>query len=201
LYGIIRSQRIRPAPWKAETVYKAMAYYYTDWKQHKDRALAVWHTAAYTEAYLQTKAPAFADAVFDMNDWLCGLQYQTANAGRPAWVGGFRPSADGKSGTDPAPNIDSAGAVFSLVQACRLARAAGDVRRYERYRQAVESGLQFLTTLQYTEANTQHFAEWYRPFLVGAFHGSAQDGNVRLDYSQLALAALVQHLQQVSDMR
>ena len=72
-----------------------------------------------------------------------------------------------------APDIGSAGALVSLAEACRVAKAAGDVQHYQRYRQALESGLQFLTTLQYTEANTQHFADWYRPALVGAFHASA----------------------------
>src|SRR5439155_19520550 len=99
-----------------------------------------------------------------------------------------------------APDIGSAAALISLVEACRLARAAGDVQHHQRYRQALEGGLQFLTTLQYSEANTQHFADWYRPALVGAFHASHQDGNLRLDYAQDALLALVQYLNHVADL-
>ena len=53
--------------------------------------------------------------------------------------------------------------------------------------------MQFLTTLQYTDANTQHFADWYRPRLVGGFHASHQDGNLRIDYTQHAVSALVQY--------
>ena len=74
------------------------------------------------------------------------------------------------------------------------------MQHYQRYKQALENGLQFLTTLQYSEANTQHFAEWYRPALIGAFHASAQDGNLRLDYNQHPLAALVQYLEHVADL-
>ena len=52
-------------------------------------------------------------------------------------------------------------------------------------------------TLQYTEPNTQYFADWYRPRLAGAFHASHQDGNLRIDYTQHAVCALVQYLEYV----
>ena len=199
LYGIIVSQRLRPAAWKLEALRKARVYYQQYWKHNKNVPMAAWHSAAYTEAYLHTKEPGFAEAVFEINDWLCGLQYQQVDPRRVAWMGGFQPWVEGKA-VPLAPDIGSAGAVLSLAEACRLARAVGDVQRHQRYRQALESGLQFLTTLQYSEANTQHFADWYRPALVGAFHASAQDGNLRLDYSQNALAALVRYLEHVADL-
>jgi vacuolar-type H+-ATPase subunit E/Vma4 len=55
--------------------------------------------------------------------------------------------------------------------------------------------LQFLVRLQYTDANTQHFEEWYRPRLIGGFHASTQDGNLRVDYTQHALSALATYLE------
>jgi hypothetical protein len=199
LYGIIRSQHLRPADWKLEALRQARAYYHACWKQDRNVAMTAWYTAAYTEAYLLTRDRRFVDSVFEMNDWLCGLQYQQVDAARAAWFGGFAPAAQGQ--TAPlAPEISSAEAVASLVEACRLARAAGDVQHYQRYRQAVENGLQFLTTLQYAEANTQHFADWYRPNLIGAFYASRQDGNVRLEYVAQALSALVQYLHYVADV-
>lgn len=199
LYGIIRSQQLRPAAWKLEALRKARIFYQTYWNAHKNVPMLAWHSAAYAEAYDLTKEPGFATAVFEMNDWLCGLQYQQVDPGRAAWVGGFQPWMDGKP-TPVAPDIGSGGAVLSLAEACRVARAAGDVQHYQRYRRALESGLQFLTTLQYSEANTQHFADWYRPSLVGGFHASLQDGNLRLDYAQYALAALVQYLNSVAEL-
>jgi hypothetical protein len=199
LYAVIRSQTLRPAAWKLEALRKARPYYDAYWRQNKNMPMLVWHTAAYTEGYLVTRDPGFAETVFDMNDWLCGLQYQQSLPARAAWVGGFQPWVDGKA-APLAPDISSAAAVLSLAEACRLARAAGDVQHYQRYRQALENGLQFLTTLQYSEANTQHFADWYRPALVGGFHASRQDGNLRLDYAQHALSALVQYLRHVADV-
>jgi hypothetical protein len=199
LYGIIRSQPLRPAAWKLEALRKARACYHSYWKQNKNVPMLAWHTAAYAEAYLLTKEAGFAEAVFEMNDWLWGLQYQQVDPGRTSWVGGFQPWVDGKA-VPLAPDIGSAAAALSLAEACRVARAAGDVQRHQRYRAALESGLQFLTTLQYSEANTQHFADWYRPALVGAFHASHQDGNLRLDYVQDPLLALVQYLYHLADL-
>ena len=85
----------------------------------------------------------------------------------------------------------------SLAHACRVAREAVDVKRHERYTTALEHCLQFLTTLQYSEASTQHFKETYRERLLGGFHASLQDGNLRIDYSQHALSALVLYLEQI----
>jgi hypothetical protein len=200
LYGLVRSQHLRPASWKLDALRRAQAYYYAYWQQHRNVSMLAWHTAAYAEAYFLTKEAAFAEAVFAMNDWLCSLQYQQAVPGRATWVGGFQPWPLGKAAPLP-PDIASAGALVSLAEACRLARAAGDVRHYQRYCQALEGGLRFLTTLQYVEANTQHYADWYRPVLVGAFHASSQDGNLRLDYTQDALSALVQYLHCVADVQ
>lgn len=198
LYGIIRSQALQPAAWKLEALRKAHAYYLPHWKANKNLPLAVLQTPAYAEAYLLTKERAFAEAVFEMCDWLCTLQYQQANSTQAAWTGGFQRWIEGKALPLP-PTIQSAAAILSLSEACRVARAAGAVQEYQRYRRAVENGMQYLTALQYTEANTQHFADWYRPALVGAYHASHQDGDLRIEYVQDALLATVRYLEHAVD--
>ncbi len=199
LHGLMRSHAQKPAPWKLDALRKACAYYHAWWKQNKNLPMIPEHTAAYAEAFLATKEPSFAECVFEMNDWLCGLQYANMDARRAHWAGGFSGSNDGK--TQPAaPDIHSAAAAASLAEACRVARAAGDAQRLQRYRTALENCLLFVTTLQYAESNTQHFADWYRQnVLVGGFHLSHQDGNLRIDYTQHAIAALVQHLKYVAE--
>ena len=194
LHGLMRSHALRPAPWKLDAVRKARAYYHAWWKQNKNLPMIPEHTAAFAEAYLATKEQGCADAVFEMNDWLCGLQYTSVDARRTHWAGGFSAWADGKTSA-AAPDIHSAAAAESLAEACRVARAAGDAQRLGRYRTALENCLLFVTTLQYAESNTQHFADWYRQnALLGGFHLSHQDGTLRIDYTRHALAALVQHL-------
>ena len=85
-----------------------------------------------------------------------------------------------------------------MAEACRVAQATGDLEHYRRYGDALERCLQFLTTLQYTDANTTHFQAWYRPKLLGAFYASDQDGNLRIDYTQHAVCAMVQYLSYVA---
>lgn len=196
LYALLRSQKLRPAAWKADLARKAVGYYRDWWKTHRSMAFVPWQTAAFAEAFVATKEPAFAQFVFEMNDWLCGLQYDQLDPQRLAWYGGFMKWADGKA-VDTMPTIDSAMYAESLAEARRAARAAADVDRYQRYNDSLQHCLQFLVRLQYTNANTRHFAEWYRPRLVGGFHASPQDGNLRLDFTQHALSALVTYLEDV----
>jgi hypothetical protein len=193
LYGLMRSQQRRPAAWKTEVVRKALGYYRPWWREHKSPAFVPWQTAAYAEAFLQTKEPAFADAVNEMSDCVCGLQYNRLDPRHPLWVGGFRGWADGRP-VEAAPDVSSAAYAEGLAAACRVARAAGDLSHYRRYAEALERCLQYLATLQYTSATTQHFADWYRKKLVGAFHASDQDGNLRLDYTQHAVCAMIEYL-------
>lgn len=194
LYAVLRSQKHRPAQWKTELARKAVVYYRAWWKDHRSMAFVPWQTAAYAEAYVQTKEPAFAEFVYEMNDWLCGLQYDQLDPRRPLWNGGFMKWADGKA-IDAPPTIDSAMYAEALAEARRTARAASDATRYQRYTDVLHRCLQFLVRLQYTDANTQHFEEWYRPRLVGGFHASTQDGNLRVDYTQHALSALATYLE------
>jgi hypothetical protein len=197
LAGLLASHATRPADWKLEVAHKALPYYREWWRAHKNMAFVQWQCNAWTQAFGLTKEGAYGDFVTEMNDWLCTLQYVQLDPRHPLWAGGFMDFAEGRAVAAP-PHAGSAMCSESLAQACRLARQAGDAQRYQRYREALESSLQFLTTLQYTDANTQHFADWYRPTLVGGFHASHQDGVLRIDYTQHAVCALVDYISYAS---
>ncbi len=198
LYALMRSQQRNPAPWKIDLVRKALAYYQPWWRQNKAMAFVPWQTAAFTEAYLLTHEKPFADCVYEMNDWLGALQYQQLDPLHRLWLGGFKSWSGGRS-ADTSPRIEAALFVESLAQASRVAREAPvNVARHKRYTEAVEHGLQFIATLQYTEGNTLHFVEPYRARLVGGFHLSHQEGQLRIDYTQMALSALVAYLEYVA---
>jgi hypothetical protein len=193
LYGLMHSQQLRPVPWKTDLVRKALPYYRDWWQSHQATSFVPWQSAVSAEAYSLTKDKAFAEFVGKMNDWLCDLQYSQLDPRHPLWTGGFMEWADGKPSL-AAPHADSAAYAESLAEACRVAHQAGDAQRLRRYREALERSLQFLNTLQYTDANTQHFSDWYRPVLVGAFYSSHQNGDIRIDHTQHAVCALVQYL-------
>lgn len=196
LYGLLRSHKLRPAAWKLETARKALAFYRNWWKTHKDPAFVPWQTAACAEAFALTKETAFAEFAFEMNDFLCGLQYDQINPRQQRWYGGFMGWSEGRA-VETAPRIQSADYAEALAAACRIAGEQADIARHERYGAAFERSFQFLVTLQYTDGNTKHFAAWYRDKISGGFHASHQDGNLRIDYTQHAVAALVQYLELV----
>jgi SAM-dependent methyltransferase len=199
LYALVRSQQQRPAPWKTDAVRKALTFYQARWRAGKNMVLVPRHTAAYAEAYHQTKEQACADFVFEMNDWLCGFQFAQLDPLHPLWLGGFMSCVEGRP-APTSPTAASAVYIASLAEAVRVARLAGDAKRFDRYKESLERGLQFLVTLQYSDANTQHFAEWYRPALVGGFHTSHTDGNLRLDCTQEAVRAVMGYLSYVKEV-
>jgi hypothetical protein len=193
LYALMRSQVHRPVPWKTDLVRKALPFYRSWWQSQKNTVFVAWQSAAWSEAFLATTEQAFADFVLKMNDWLCDYQYVQLDPRHPLWMGGFMECVGGRPAATP-PQAGSALYAEGLAEACRAARHCGKKEHYQRYRECLERCLQFLSTLQYTEGNTQHFADWYRPALTGAFHASHQDGNLRIDYTQHAVSALVQYL-------
>jgi hypothetical protein len=197
LHALVRSQAARPAPWKLDLLRKAVAFYRPWWQAHRSLAFIPAQTAAYTEAFLLTKEPPFAGFVAEMNDWLCSVQYDEIEPRHLSWFGGFATWADGRK-METAPDVGTAPLACALADASRVARAGGDAERFERYVEAAQRALQFLVTLQYADANTQHFADWYRPRIVGAFHPTHQDGSLRIDYTSAAVAALVRGLELAS---
>lgn len=194
LLGIARSQAVRPASWKPEFLKRARSHYLTHWRQNKNVPEAAGLTAAFAEAFHRTQDKEYASAVFEMSDWLVTVQYRNLEARRQHWVGGFLPWTQGNAVSLP-PDVSSALPAESLAHACRVASALGDVNRLQQYRQSTELALSFLSRLQYTEGNTQHFADWYQKFLQGGFYASFHDGNLRLDYTQQSLAAMVAYLE------
>jgi hypothetical protein len=195
LYGLLLSQRQRPAAWKLDLARRAVAYYHPWWKANKNPTFIPAQTAAYTEAYLRTKEPAFAACVVEMNDWLCDLQYERPHV--DWWYGGFKSWKDGHE-VEGAPPIADAAYGESLANACCIARETVDTKRYDRYSAAAERNVLFVGLLQYTMSNTLHYDAVFRSeYLLGGFHPSQQDGNLRIDYTAQAVAALLQYVEQV----
>jgi hypothetical protein len=195
LYALMRSQRHRSAAWKEEVCGKAMAYSLPLWQKRQPASWTLEETQACAEWCVRTKDRAFAEVVFKWHDALCAQQQTRLDPRHPHWLGGFPNSAGSQPAPEPTQDA-TATCAESLAQACRIARQLGDLPRYQRYREALEGGLQFLTTFQYTEANTQHFADWYRPALLGGFHVSHHDGTLRLDHTSQAVAVLVRYLEE-----
>ncbi|MER3415708.1 MAG: hypothetical protein C4297_05785 [Gemmataceae bacterium] len=125
-----------------------------------------------------------------INDWLTQMQY-TVQAPQARWRGGFaRGPAD-----RTAPDVGGARAVGSLTYAARQARSRGDTVRLRAYETALDEGVAFLISLQFTPANMRQFAEWFQPSVYGAFASSPATSLVRLDGHAEALWALLDYLE------
>jgi hypothetical protein len=197
LLGLLHSEPARPAAWKLDAARRALPYYRALWQKNREPRSTAWLASALATAYAGAKEKPFADAAYEMADWLCSLQIGS-DPKNPAWQGGFAGSKSGRA-LSQSPGIESALLALALVDASLAARLAGDAERSGRYRQAAERGLQFATTLQYTPANTRHFAEWYQPQLLGAFFASPVDGNTRLDYAQYGVSAMLRYLEKLAE--
>jgi hypothetical protein len=190
LYGLALSQRHRPAEWKTALLKTALPYHRDYWKKHPTMAFVPLMSAAFAETHALTKDKACAAFVFEMNDWLCGLQYLRVEPRKVSWHGGFHGWQNGQA-VDSMPTADDAVYAGSLAQACRCARVEGDQERFSRYSESAEHALRFLTTLQYTAETTGHYADWYRPRLLGGFHHSHTDGNLAIEQTSHAVSAML----------
>jgi len=195
LVAIAMSNRHAPAEWKKQALVKALKFYREQFAASPSPMTVGWMCPAFVEMHLQSRDPAAAEFVFEMCDWLAKLQHDNSDRQRATWRGGFPQVAGGKI-LSAAPTIETAYYAMAFADACRMIRTMEkpDPARYDRYRATLTRSLQFLTTLQYGEENTGHFAAHFRTALVGAFHPSTTDGNLRVDHTAVAVAAFCQYL-------
>lgn len=200
LYAIARSQTSSPKDWKLPYLAKAFTYYRRHFKESPTMAFVPWHTAALAEAYILTREKAYAEQIYEMNDWLKQMQY-VQSTGLPAgWLGGFASYHQGHSLRTP-PGIATASYAEAMVEACRIASLAGDERRALAYRSSLELALAFLIANQYTVQKASHLQPWFARKLNGGFCASVDDGTLRIDHNQHALLAMLQYLTHVVETR
>lgn len=195
-HAIIAGNRIRPASWKPEVVAKAIPAYRDGIKKTTRPALAASLIPAFAELHLQTRNADAAAVVYEVADWVCGLQYAAGYPKNPTWAGGFR-VIDQVTGTqqDAEPGFDTAACLTGLSWGYMVTARNADVQRAERYKQAAQDAAQFVCALQYAEPNTRHFENTFRVnVLIGGFHLSPSDGDLRADAAGRCVAGLARYL-------
>lgn len=172
--ALMRSHMRSPAAWKLEATQKAHAFYRSRWQANKQLAPTPGLMLAFADAYRLTKEKPYADTVLEMADWLVSLQLP-ADPQQPMWEGGFADWKDGKPVVKPPTAADGC-MIEALAAGLQTARLAGDLARFERCRNGMERGGQFLVTHQYTPANVNHYADWFQKGLIGSYFISAEQG-------------------------
>ena len=156
----------------------------------RNPAFVPWHTQACVSLFEQTGCRAFADFVFEINDWLLPMQQWD---GLPADMRGrfFDPA---RPDFGP-PHAASTGAyVEGISEAAALAGVVGDQVRAASYELAIRRGLRSLRQLQFRNARDAFYIS-KRNRVMGALRTEVYDNAVRVDSAAHALLAAMKTLQ------
>jgi hypothetical protein len=198
LQAIITGNRIRPAEWKADAAKRGFTYFRSLFQTKPHPLLAATLTPAYVELFQQLQLNESASFVFEMNDMLCRQQIPNNDPRIPQYVGGIRTVQNGQQ-TDIPSGPETGLYVQSLTLACQLSRLTPDLARFGQYKSAAQAAAQYMIELQYGETNTRHFDNSFRAnMLIGAFHLSPTDGNIRIDATATSVTGLLSFLSLVA---
>jgi hypothetical protein len=167
-----------------ERIMKTFAHY-RKWhldSKNRNPAFIPWHTQAYYKIWKVTSSKDLADFIFEMNDWLLGMQ-QWDDVLYPDTRGRFH---DPKRPFGP-PHASSTGVYLEgLIDAYELAKALDDNERAARYQQAIRRGLRSSMQLQFVD-DVDMFYITKRDAVRGGLRTTVYDNQIRCDNVQHTL--------------
>lgn len=139
-----------------------------------------WHTQAYAKVWRVTRDPQLLDFIFEMNDWLLGMQ-QWDSAPYPDTRGRFYDPDRPQYGV---PHASATGVYLEgLAEAQRLASIVGDEKRAERYGLAIRRGLRSVMQLQFVDDVDMYYIS-KREQARGGVRTTVYDNQIRVDNVQ-----------------
>jgi hypothetical protein len=163
------------------------ARHYKDWHlQNRNPAFVPWHTQAYYLMWQQKQYAELKDWIFEMNDWLLGMQERSMVEYEDT-LGRFY---DPKNPQYGGPHASSTGVYLEgLIDAFALAREVGDQKRVQKYRRAILLGLRDAMQLEFGDE-----VDWFyvtKPERVrGGLRVAVYDNQIRVDNVQHVLMGL-----------
>ncbi len=184
LWGTLYAQTRDEALWKR--IDAAFRYYKVWHIENRNPAFIPWHTQAYVRLLKVRDYPDMRDFVFEMNDWLLGMQ-QWGTADYPDQTGRFYDPNRRKYGVPHA----SSTAVYleGLIDAYDLAVKEGETKRAKKYKDAIKGGLRALRQIQYVDGIDMFYIE-KRNTVYGGLRTTEFDNRIRVDNVQHALMGL-----------
>lgn len=169
---------------------RALPFYVNYFRERRVPAFVPWHAQAWGEMARTTRLQKYADFVFEMTDWLIGMQL---GAGGPRGETGELPLAlyhgaidtvgEGRGGVNTAVYLEG------IVDAIRTADTFGDVERAARYREAAWRAARFVIQLRFREEEC-YFVQSPQE-VIGGMRNTPIDPTLRIDHAQHALAGLM----------
>lgn len=175
--------------------FMASFQYYRTWHlnaANRNPAFVPWHTQAYYLMWTITKDPNLQQAIFEMNDWLLGVQQWDLRNNYRDVLGRFYASG-GRYGP---PHASATGVYLEgLVDAFKLAREVGDRGREDRYRRAIIGGLRSAMQLQFVDDIDMFYVPaGKRDQVRGGIRTTVYNGDIRSDNVQHNLMAMLKVL-------
>jgi hypothetical protein len=162
-------------------------YFYGEWHRlYRNPAFVPWHTMAYAKLWERLPDQKLVDAIFELNDWLLGIQ-QWEDAPYEDCRGRFY-APDRPFG----PPHASSTAVYleGLGEAFRIARLTGDQARQVAYRRAILRGLRSLAQLTY-KGDLDMCFHAKRKRLLGGVRTCEYNNIIRVDNVQHSVMAIL----------
>ena len=177
-----------------EKIMKSVSYYRRWHLENRNPAFVPWHVMAYETVWHKTGDDALRDWIFEMSDWLTGLQVADSNTW-PDINGRFYDPARRQFGR---PHASATGVYLEgMIAAWRVARASGDTLRQEAYRVSIVRGLRSLLQLEFSDEIDMFYIS-KRERVAGGLRTTVYDNEVRVDNVQHGLMAILQVLRDFS---
>lgn len=184
-----------PSPELLERIMRSFRYYRTWHREHRNPAFIPWHIQAYVNLWFITRDDELREFVFEMADWLLGMQEWDA-ARYPDTLGRFYDEQRAYFGP---PHASATGVYLEgLIDAYRMAFEVGDHARSDQYRRAIVRGLRSVMQLQYVDEIDMYYAS-QRDRLRGGVRTTVYDNAIRVDNVQHNLLGLFRIHQVLSD--
>jgi hypothetical protein len=162
--------------------------YYREWhRENRNPAFVPWHTQAYFLVWRETRDPELSDFIFEMNDWLLGVQ-QWDDVLYPDTMGRFYDPDRSHFGP---PHASSTGVYLEgLIDAYELAVELGEDERARLYRRAIARGLRSVMQLQFADEIDMYYIS-KRDAVRGGVRTTVYDNSIRVDNVQHNLLAIL----------
>ncbi len=176
---------ITKSPTELARINSAFKYYRQWHRENRNPAFIPWHTQAYYLVWNITKDESLKDFIFEMNDWLLGIQ-QWGSAEYPDMQGRFY---DPKRPFYGPPHASATGVYLEgLVDAFQLAKQVNDIKRAENYRVSILRGIRSIMQLQFKNEQDCFYVKNIERVL-GGVRTTVYDNTIRIDNVQHALMA------------
>jgi hypothetical protein len=182
-------------PALVERIMRGMRYYKRWHLENRNPAFIPWHTQAYFALWKETRDEELAEWIFEMNDWLLGVQ-QWDSAEYPDTQGRFY---DPKRRRFGPPHASSTGVYLEgLADAFVLARELGDDARMAAYRRAIVRGIRSIMQLQFVDEIDMFYIN-KRTQSRGGVRTRVYDNVIRVDNVQHAFMGIQKILAEMTD--